>query len=433
MEDKMRYRKSIRIMKGVRLNFSKSGMSLTAGVRGASINVGPRGTYLNTGIPGTGLYDRKRISGPSYSSSRSSSSRPSYTDISITMGINDAGQEFIKDDDGNLITDDSLLRKIKRSDTYKAKMEDLRIKFLEDKEKEGNGFIEIYKLSPSLISEESVRNELAQLKPQEYQINSFDGKKPEASDIKPLLVSEAKTKIKSILFWTLKKKRNDYVESELPERLNKAIQQYEAEKASFDENERQTKIAKDIEYLSAYEHDKTEMESFLSGSQEWVEKKIESFLKDMTLPVNFSVSYEYDAENGGLKIDLDLPEIEDLPKQKASQLSSGKIKVKDKTQKELKEEYLRCICGLAFFFASSFFNVSSHIGKVLISGYSQRLSKKTGKVEDEYLYSVVFDREHFSTINIKLIDPIAAIDGFTNHKEVSKTFEIQAITPMESY
>ena len=57
----MRFRRSIRLGKGLRLNLSKSGLSLTAGFRGASVNFGPRGTYLNTGIPGTGLYDRKRI------------------------------------------------------------------------------------------------------------------------------------------------------------------------------------------------------------------------------------------------------------------------------------------------------------------------------------------------------------------------------------
>ena len=59
----MRFRKSITICKGVRVNFSKSGTSLTVGPRGASVNIGKNGTYLNTGIPGTGLYDRTKIGG----------------------------------------------------------------------------------------------------------------------------------------------------------------------------------------------------------------------------------------------------------------------------------------------------------------------------------------------------------------------------------
>jgi len=56
-----RFRKSIKISPGVKLNLSKSGVSGTFGVKGASVNVGKNGTYLNTGIPGTGVYDRKRI------------------------------------------------------------------------------------------------------------------------------------------------------------------------------------------------------------------------------------------------------------------------------------------------------------------------------------------------------------------------------------
>lgn len=56
------YRKRIKIIPGVHLNFSKSGISTSIGVRGASVTFGQNGTYLNTGIPGTGLYNRQKIS-----------------------------------------------------------------------------------------------------------------------------------------------------------------------------------------------------------------------------------------------------------------------------------------------------------------------------------------------------------------------------------
>lgn len=57
-----RFRKSVKLFPGVRLNISKRGVSTTVGVRGASVNFSKRGTYLNTGIPGTGLYNRQKIS-----------------------------------------------------------------------------------------------------------------------------------------------------------------------------------------------------------------------------------------------------------------------------------------------------------------------------------------------------------------------------------
>lgn len=60
----LRFRKSIKIMPGVRLNLSKSGVSTTLGGRGASVNVGKRGVYANAGLSGTGLSMRQRLDTP---------------------------------------------------------------------------------------------------------------------------------------------------------------------------------------------------------------------------------------------------------------------------------------------------------------------------------------------------------------------------------
>jgi hypothetical protein len=57
------YRRRIKIIPGVHLNLSKSGISASIGVKGASVTVGKKGTYLNTGIPGTGIYSRQKLSG----------------------------------------------------------------------------------------------------------------------------------------------------------------------------------------------------------------------------------------------------------------------------------------------------------------------------------------------------------------------------------
>ena len=50
-----RFRRSVRIIPGIRLNFSKSGISTSIGGRGATINFSKRGTRTTVGIPGTGL------------------------------------------------------------------------------------------------------------------------------------------------------------------------------------------------------------------------------------------------------------------------------------------------------------------------------------------------------------------------------------------
>ena len=58
------FRKRIKILPGVTLNLSKSGVSATVGRKGASVSVGKRGTYLNAGQPGTGIYSRTRLDKP---------------------------------------------------------------------------------------------------------------------------------------------------------------------------------------------------------------------------------------------------------------------------------------------------------------------------------------------------------------------------------
>src|SRR3984957_7940084 len=50
-----RFRRSIRILPGLRLNVGKRGVSASIGGRGAHVTFGRTGTRTTIGIPGTGL------------------------------------------------------------------------------------------------------------------------------------------------------------------------------------------------------------------------------------------------------------------------------------------------------------------------------------------------------------------------------------------
>lgn len=56
-----RFRRTLKILPGLRLNLSRSGVSATAGVRGASVTLGKKGAYANVGLPGSGLSYRSKI------------------------------------------------------------------------------------------------------------------------------------------------------------------------------------------------------------------------------------------------------------------------------------------------------------------------------------------------------------------------------------
>src|ERR1022692_2314160 len=71
-----RFRKTFRVLPGVKLNLTARGLSATLGASPFSVNVGPRGVYQNVSIPGTGIWDRQRRDFPS--------SQPSRTEPPVT-------------------------------------------------------------------------------------------------------------------------------------------------------------------------------------------------------------------------------------------------------------------------------------------------------------------------------------------------------------
>lgn len=89
-----RFRRSIKLLPGIRVNLSGSGASLSVGPRGFHYTVGPKGTRVTAGIPGTGL---------SWSQYTPYARRvePSYSGQSFQGGLTDLADEPI---DPNLTT-----------------------------------------------------------------------------------------------------------------------------------------------------------------------------------------------------------------------------------------------------------------------------------------------------------------------------------------
>lgn len=423
----MRYRKSITLMKGVRLNLSKSGASLTVGPRGASVNFGKNGTYLNTGIPETGIYDRTRLDS-SYFYSSSSSSSSGTTTMTIKVHLDDNGVFTLQYDNGTPISDESLIRKVKRTDAYKAEVERMTNKFVSEKEEATTKFVEIYKQSETLVTAEEIQEKLNSLILQTYQKQECDFLPPNETSLRAEVEAAARRNIRSL--FGRKKKRQAYFDEEYPKLLEQENKKYLNSVDEFNKSEEEKELRLNAQYKEQFNNESAFLKGFLAGETEYVENNIDAFLGSIVLPVDFSISYEYQKSEGNLMVDLDLPEIEDLPKEKASTLASGKIKVKDKTQKELKEEYITCVTGLAFFFASKLFNISTKINKILISGYTQRLSKKTGNIEDQYVYSIIFDRDAFSKINVEQVTPYLAFDNFQHVIDYKSTYELNTIEPL---
>ncbi|MBR1821106.1 MAG: DUF4236 domain-containing protein [Clostridia bacterium] len=280
----MRFRKSITIFKGLKVNFSKSGVSVTVGGKGVSANVGPKGVFLNTSIPGTGLYDRKKIADFGGGEKKKTAGATQRLD----------GAEVA------------------------AQAEMIKLEAVND------AFVNIGAAACDMPN------------------------------------------------WS---------ERELAERPD----------------------------------------------PEAVEAAIEAWLGQLQLPIDFKVSFEY--EDGALLADMDLPEIEQLPAQKAQQTADGTLKQKDKTQKELKGEYARCVFGLGIFCASHCFAVTPHMERILLSAYTQRRDARTGELEDTYIYSVIFEREAFERRGYQNEEPEAFLLRFRNRVNKGADGTLKKIVP----
>ena len=264
----MRFRKSLKVTKGVKLNLSKTGASFTLGSGlPVSLNVGNKGAYLNWSIPGTGVYDRVRL------------------------------DTLLKDKLGGLF-----------------------------------GF--------------------------------GKGKAEEAE------AQETKEAVKG----ASKKagKQNGLSEEEM------------------------NALAQEVALINVHQQ-AIDVSATAAGTlnAEEAEKAIEEWLSEGEAPIAFALQTEVLEEKNAVMIDLDLPEIEDMPQNTLSELADGTVKVKKKTQKQQREDYKTCVFGLGEYVASHVFAIVPQAQKVVVSAYTQRRDEKTGGENDEFIYSVIFERGAF--------------------------------------
>ncbi|WP_291123378.1 DUF4236 domain-containing protein, partial [Flavobacterium sp. UBA6046] len=172
---------------------------MSAGVRGASATFGKNGTYMNTGIPGTGLYKRTKVSSNSNDniSSLSNNSKNQQDEINVNIRLDEKGIPvlIVEDKNGRILSDESLIRKIKKSDSYKKVVYDLTESRKNSIDEETEKFINIFKYTPEIITENIFQTELDNLKPKTYNVKKFDIIKPEIELIKSDLEIIAKKNI----------------------------------------------------------------------------------------------------------------------------------------------------------------------------------------------------------------------------------------------
>lgn len=429
-----RFSRRIRICKGVHLNVSKLGVGISLGFRGASISTGPRGTYLNTSIPGTGISSRQRLD------SAGNASKHSFIPGSkLLLQIDDEGNErlLLFYPDGRPFTDETLINKIKKMNEYKDILKQERKAKLDYFQKKHEDFVLVYKSTPRIISTgdvEQERDDTSKFQRLVYTPREFSAPKPDIGKHYDEAFEFARKTVKTYKFWKKNAIISEMTQEKMRELHEADMKEWNMQKAEFDKTEARIKTEKDAEYEQIYEHQISERketyEKILHPDQEYLQNTVADVLSQIELPVDFSIDYAISGNT--IELDMDLPEIEDFPQKYATILQSGKLSVKKKTISELNHDYATGVVGMAFFFAGILFNISPAIESISVAGYTQRTNKATGNTEDQYVYSVKFEREQFSSLNFANIDPLQAIENFEHTIDVSPKYELKTINICKS-
>src|SRR5690606_27464069 len=120
-----RFRRSIKLAPGLRLNVGKRGVSVSAGVRGASVTLGRNGLYGNVGAPGTGISYRTRLAGgartrPRRATGRAASSGALAGLSAVKLGLAEDGSLSITATDGTPLPP-SVVKRIRKE--YRPEIE----------------------------------------------------------------------------------------------------------------------------------------------------------------------------------------------------------------------------------------------------------------------------------------------------------------------
>lgn len=383
----IRFRRSMKIMPGVRLNVSKRGGSISVGPRGAKMTLGTSGVRATAGLPGSGLSVTKKLN----KSTRQQTSTATPETLSVSVSVDENGNLLFLSDREPL---SSRLRKL----VIEQQNEEIQ-KLLQDHKDEINGGIERIL---NLHHETPFPDQ-----PLDFQPISFDQERPSSPVLKQLG-----------FFAKLFKSKVEAAKKENESRLkvhNRDVVQWEKSKQDHEKNE----LARAITF-----------EKGLS-SHGIMQEFLESVLSEIEFPRETFISFEIN--NDAVFVDIDLPEIEDLPDQQASIAKNGmKVNIKKRSDTQRRKDYMHHIHAIGFRVIGEIFRALPNIELVVCSGFSQRLDSSSGRIQDEYLFSVRVRKDDWSKINfsnLQMIDLPDCLASFDLERKMTKTGIFKAIEP----
>ncbi|WP_229511129.1 MULTISPECIES: DUF4236 domain-containing protein [unclassified Massilia] len=197
--------------------------------------------------------------------------------------------------------------------------------------------------------------------------------------------------------------------------------QYESDKAAHATRNVQARMA----YSAA-----------IAGNPEPMQQLLEQRLGEIVWPKETLVAIEVSDDGSALAIDVDLPEIEHMPTKRATLAArSWDLSLRDAGEVATRKLYQGHVHALGFRIVGEAFAALPTVRTVVLSGYSQRLDRASGHVNDEYLYSVRIDRARWSELNFDALDQIDPGETFTRfelRRTMTATGIFKPVAPLQA-
>ena len=390
----LRFQKRIRILPGVRVNVGLRGVSTSVGVRGASVTAGKRGIHANVGAPGTGFSYRSRIDG--LTADRASSRAAAATgDIPARLTLRGNGAVEVLDENGATLPP-RLLRSFREQ---QGEMIDAWLQQQCDAiNDELRAITDIHLQCPSPDQEPS------------FHAARFADAPPRA----PVAKSPG------------------WFERWFPQVRRRIEAENDAARAAWEQETRQWRERK-----ARFERKEQERLRLFREARSGSTAKMSDFfqyrIEELIWPRETLIDYQIEHGGKTMFVDIDLPEIEDMPSRQAAVSSRGlRLSIRTISDTQNRRNYARHIHGVLFRVIGEAFASFPRMQRIVGSGYSQRTNHATGAIADEYLVSVSVERRRWHRIDfsaLERVDPVATLTQFDLRRRMTKTGIFTAVEP----
>ena len=206
-----------------------------------------------------------------------------------------------------------------------------------------------------------------------------------------------------------------------------ALEKYEAETQEWHAQADAHRAAEDVR--------KAFIERDILVSEPAMEKHLEAALQGVQWPRETHVTFDVSPDGTSVILDVDLPEIEDMPTRTASvSVLGNRLSIQEIGPVPRRKLYMAHVHGVGFRVVAEVFAALPTVQHVALSAYSQRVDKATGQVGDDYLYAVQVRRDEWAEINfgaLVSLDVVEALARFDLWRKVTMTGVFTAVEPFK--